>query len=98
MSKKKKIRNVWCLYCHGTPTGVGKIVEESESSAEVIKYEGQSPEAWDKKSLKRFATIAAAIKKFREWREGYQLTLDKLKEVMVDRFPSQRKAILKIQE
>ena len=96
--KKKKIEKPWCMYCHGTPTGIGKIVEESESSAEVIKYEGQSSEVWDKKSLRRFTTVTGAIKEFRRWREGYQFSMDELKRVMVNRFPSQRKAILKIKE
>lgn len=100
MPKKKKIRNPWCLYCHGTPSGVGKVVEESKNSAEVVYFENcrdrkqpYSSGHWDKKSLRRFATITAAIKEYGKWSD---CSLDELKEIMSGKFPSQRKVILKI--
>ena len=98
MPKKKKIVKPWCVYRHGTPTGVGKIVEiNGKTSVSILYSEGQhySPDCWDIRSIQRFATITAAIKKFSKY-SG--CTLEELKSVMMLYFPSKAKEIAKIRE
>ena len=93
---KKEIKKPWCLYCYGTPTGVGKIIGESETTATVLYFEGQrSFDVWDKRSLQRFSTIRSAIKEYEKWLCD-MVTLDDLKAAVIRNFPSQRKEILKI--
>lgn len=95
MKGKKKIKKPWCIYRHGTPTGIGMVLEESKTSALVLYCEGQhySPEVWDKKYLWRFATITAAIKKFKGWGG---CGIEELKEMISSHFPSEAKEIAKI--
>lgn len=62
------IEKSWCIY-KGIlffPQGVGRIEEESETTARVRYSEGQlyPPEAWDKKYLERFETVEMTIDKF----------------------------------
>lgn len=85
-----KIQKPWCIYLHGTPTGVGKVVEESKSIAWVAYYERHSGEPWDKKYLWRFATIAEAILKFNEY--GARSPAE-LKIILLRKFPSEQKEI-----
>lgn len=88
---KKKIEKPWCVYGSMWPTGFGKIIEEQDRCVFIRYYEDQLYEnqCWDKKPcyVKRFETLEEAAKYYQEYC-GYWLSDWKLKEKMIEAFPS----------
>lgn len=84
------IDNPWVIKCYfDTTTGMGKIVKEHKGAANVLYSEGQlyTPETWDVKYLKRFASFKDMVK---EWAKINSITFDQAYEEALRSFPSQK--------
>ena len=100
-----KIEKPWCVVCtcskkgiYNIPKHIGKVEKEenigSWKGSWIRYYEQQrSPDYWDKKCISRFKTIGGAIRKYARL---LRKPLKKIRDNMLNSFPSEKEVIKKI--